>query len=289
MELEKYLAFVRLTQFVIEAIERLVVYGREVKQKREEQKSLQQRLFGLLMREDMYVNMPAEHPIYKLAPGKTYPDDEETLKGIFRSIYNYFRAQREFRYYKELGVLDIRENICSIGGPVSNGLIRAGMGYVNRAGGLMYTDKPETDLSLVFNLANPEHIEKAICIEKGGLLFTQPNWSIINKKTGELYKPDTRIDGYLETDYLLITVKPSNLTKEAEARGKVQGIFGACHGVGCKAFPKVLDDLEMLKKIDEGSKGSKYFQTVVKVTKIKHKKRESVPQEIEHIVTLPLR
>ena len=268
---------------------RLEAYAKDIIERHEEKKNLQQRLFGFLMRENMYVNMPAEHPTYKVRLGMTYPDDEETLKGVYRSIYNYFPAQREFRYHKELGLLDTRENICSIGGPVSNGIIRVGMGYAGKQGQLIRTDKPRTDLPLVFDLANPDDKEKATCIEKGGWRFTQPNWSIINKETSEPYKPDTRSDTYLETDYLLITVKPSNLTKEAERREKVHGIFGACHGVGCKAFPKVLDDLEILRKIDEGKGNSKYFQSLIKVPKIKHTKKESVPGNPEHVITLPLK
>lgn len=289
MEQEKYLAFLILKELVIYTIERLEACAKDIIEGHQEKKNLQQRLFGFLMREDMYVNMPAEHPIYKVRPGMTYPDDEETLKGVFRSIYNYFRARREFKYYKELGLLDTRENICSIGGPVSNGIIRVGMGYAGKQGQLIYTAEPGTDLPLVFDLANPDDKEKATCIGKGGLIFAQPNWSIINKEAGELYKPDTRIDTYLETDYLLITVKPSNLTKEAESREKVHGVFGACHGTGCKAFPKVLDDLEILRKIDEGRRNSKYFQSLIKVPKIKHTKKESVPAKPEHVITLPLK
>ncbi len=247
-----------------------------------EKKELQNELFGFL-KQDAYCDIGVVHP-YLAERKLPHPDNKKALGKISHSIYNYFRAEREIKYTETVGHVDEKENVCSIGSPVSTGLSRKGMGYPLEGDNL--GKEPNTNLHFIFNLDTKDLGEVTRMLD--GKKWTVKNWSIIDRNSGKEFEPHLNSDGSLKTDYLLITVMPTSLSEEGKRGNKVHGIIGGCHGTGTKAIGNVLDNVELLRDIKKEKKECDYYQSLIKISKVKHTKTDCIPVKIDHVKTIPL-
>ena len=110
----------------------------------------------------------------------------------------------------------------------------------------------------------------------GGATTSRPNWPIIdsrNYRERSIY-PETHNDGFLRTDYLLVTKIPNFLTPGSLA-GKTIISFGGTHGVATRATSLLLNSPGLMKRlVDDYHDGrSPHFQALFKATSIIHEPR----------------
>lgn len=131
---------------------------------------------------------------------------------------------------------------------------------------------------------------KVKVLAKEGKYWEEPNWCIIDRKSKKspFGMPEVDVKSkLLKTDFLILTVMPNNLSEKAERAGKKHLVAAGTHGIANRALGGVLKDPKVIKEINTQRRGSEFFQTVIKVTKIKHKKSESLPVEWAHLITVP--
>jgi len=278
-----YEAFIRVDNIagVIVFADWLKAHIRPLINERKEKKQLQNELFTFLEK-NVYCDMGFVHP-YLVERKLPHPDNEKALGEISHSIYNYFRGNREIIYAKNVGYVDLKENVCSLGSPVSSRLSRKGMGYPLEGN---LGKEPSTKLPFIFNL-NEKDLGEVTRMMKGKK-WTVKNWAIINRDSGEEFEPRFNPDGYLKTDYLLITIIPNFLTEQGMRNNKVLGMIGGCHGPGTKAIGKVLEDVKLLEKMKKEKGDYDYYQSLFKISKLKHTKTDCIPVKVDHVKTIPL-
>ena len=200
------------------------------------------------------------------------------IKVLYRSS-----ARKKWKYIQSCmkwGYVDLERNVCSIGGPVGNQLVRKAMGYVLTD----LTRAPILNLPMYFNL-DKDNLSQVTRYGKGKPVEI-PNWSIIDRDSGQEYTPEVDEEHLLRTDYLLITFMPNNLSKNT---GRIHAIFSACHAPGLAAVRNVLESTDILEAILEGRKKVIHFQSLIKITRVRYTRRRlCMPVSVKHVKTIPL-
>lgn len=202
--------------------------------------------------------------------GEIHPDDLETLLGfdqLCRSLIPDPRVvQQPFFEGDFSGTL-----ICA-GSPLSNLTSRIAMGYelksVNPADGLIR--RKDAVLQLAFQ---PIH-DAEYCLTHFGTIGRQlgnsthkvPNWSIIDVRNDEVFIPNAE-HGKLQSDYLLISVLPNILDRDAYEQDDSIIVFGGTHGIGTKAAPLFLRDTRLLSRL-ANQIGTRFWQALIRVDAI---------------------
>jgi hypothetical protein len=164
--------------------------------------------------------------------------------------------------------------ICT-GSPTSNTLVKLIMEYRDKASnpeeGLVRVDEPILQLGYEYVLDSQyllAETEPVIRILDKGEQHLLLNWAIRDTRTNVLLAPELNEDKRAITDFLLISVLPNILDREAYDSGKKVVIFGGTHGQGTEAVGLLLQDATILGRILQSVGDTPYWQAVVIVDRI---------------------
>lgn len=213
------------------------------------------------------------HPLY--GPGRgLHPDNLAALLAAGGGQYRRARQQGTAETPTEVwGGLD--QNLVLIGSPTSEGLSRIAFGYSARDSNpdelFRSTDAP-VDLPYVMTLDRGDiamngTARRYVC---GRGAVSRPNWRINGPR--ESFVPQTDRDGWLETDYLLVTRMPNFLSPAGLARGHHIVSIAGTHGTGTRAIERLVNSRELLRRLAGSGVGIERtpFQAVFRVSGIKH-------------------
>lgn len=170
---------------------------------------------------------------------------------------------------------DIEGDLVLVGSPGPESLSRLVFGYrrdVSAPEGLIYVGDT---LDLPYRWQ--EDISKigSDCLryQPNGRVTLRPNWSIVHTRGARertLY-PRLRNDGFLETDYLLVSRLPNFLTNRALSEGRTIVSVGGTHGIGTRAVSFVTQSEDFLTRISRyGTSRSLWFQALFEARSIVH-------------------
>lgn len=245
------------------------------REENEEKRDLLINLFGFIRESQVIID-------------KRYPwkcesidyNDRQALEGLNKLFNKSFRCNRKIEYINgNIGNVDINNNLCLIGSPIPNRLVRCAMGYDISTGAIISHDLPYLfNLSFDPRCENKNFKEIQRIEDKSG---KEPNWAIMDSNTyKDLYIPELDKKGILHTDYSMITVMKNNLTKQVYGK-KLMIAFG-CHGAGTAALKSIFDNLKILKDIDNKRGSAEDFQVILK-SDIENKKGLRIPKNIKVI------
>jgi hypothetical protein len=246
---------------------------------RAETRKLQESLFPALFY-DISSDVGTAHEKYS---GKIHPDNRVATEEISNSLTAIFNRGREIKKFENYRVPDPERNLILIGSPKSTLLTREAMGYQKESEKL--AQEPETGLRFVFNF---DEKELSTCKRKiAGELHETPNYVIIDRDGKLRFRPP-RTDDYdrLIEDYLLLTVMSNNLAQKHKNKDIINP--SGVHGIGTRAFSLLLKNKAVLEKIDKEREQYRYYQSIIKITKVEQTEGYYLPKEIEHILTVPV-
>jgi hypothetical protein len=212
-------------------------------------------------------------------PGKFHPDNTDALSAA--ADLDIVRAGRDgrLRLLDRSGVVDVEKSMVLIGSPVAEALSRDLFGYQPAEGldnGLRLTQSP-VDLPFRWQL-DPEGIDPgatATRFVRGHGPAARPNWRIVSERDGRLFIPAVDNDGWLRTDYLLVTRLRNFITRAAWQRGSFVVSFGGAHGTGTRAVDLLLRDEQLLRQIAERLGESPVaYQLLLEVGQMTHHPKE---------------
>lgn len=242
----------------------------------QETRKLQEKLFPTLFN-DLSSDVGRAHEKY---PKRIHPDNRVAANEISKSLTTVFNRDRKIKNLVNYAEPDQNRNLILIGSPKSTLLTREAMGYQKESEKL--GEAPKTDLRFVFNF-NKKDLDT--CKRRvAGELHEVPNYVIIDRDGVKKFPPPRTDDSdFLIEDYLLLNVMPNNLSKK---RNKDIINPSGIHGIGTQAFSLLLKNRDVLKEIDKGRRGSRYYQSIIRVSKVKQTEKYYYPKIIEHISTV---
>lgn len=163
------------------------------------------------------------------------------------------------------------------GSPVSNAMSRYLLQYEyvdnsDRNLGLLRTKNAVFETEFEFLLARNALDEMGIS-EPIGKSGNTGNWSVVNKRSGEVYAAENR-DGRLMSDFLLVTCLPNIFDRESYENGESVFLLAGAHGVGTRATDVLLRDSSLLSKLKEKVGRSMYWQALFKIDGVDHYHRD---------------
>lgn len=170
------------------------------------------------------------------------------------------------------GPILIDTDIVAIGSPINDDISRLSLEYNGKSRyELNRSLEPLLDLPITYAI-NKHDVRHDIVQAKrfvAGEEREMPNWTI---HLDNDFLPSPKLNGnrWLKTDYLLISRIPNLLCGVAFYSGAEILIVGGTHGVGTEAIALVLNDYEVLNKIDSALSDSRYFQVIIPVDEIDH-------------------
>ena len=221
------------------------------------------RLFGTST--PIYIVGSDAHPFYPLLPGEAiYPSDLNAAEKLSNDFFGdmVFQSEDDYVPFKKQGSL-----IC-LGSSVATEVNRSYLG-----------DPKDPKMNLVFPKYETQLHYNYVAPDKGVVVYNrqlgrskpwkEPNWGI--KIEDDVIFPRIQ-DGWLKTDYLLVTRIPTQI----RGAGDVM-IFGGCHGAGTQATELLLRKLDLadLKKITTKIGDSSHYQALLLVNDISHKGHSS--------------
>lgn len=162
-------------------------------------------------------------------------------------------------------------NYICIGSPTTNLLARYILQYKQDQShsSLLRTQEPVLDLEYEYvfdkNFMKKHGINGHYMDCHGKLI---PNWSLRNNKTNDIIIPRIDDNKKLLTDYLLITVIPNLLTKQALESGKKIIIFAGTHAVGTNSLDLVFKNKKILNSISKQVADVSYWQALIEVDRV---------------------
>ena len=216
------------------------------------------------------------HPT--LERGMVHPDDASAFRALAGPILSASILNGGLELEETIRS-SLNSNFVLIAAPSSETLSRLIFGYRQRRNGddLIFEGSP---LDLPFrwqeDFSGVRGHERCHRYNPGGATTSRPNWPIIdsrNYRERSIY-PETHNDGFLRTDYLLVTKIPNFLTPGSLA-GKTIISFGGTHGVATRATSLLLNSPGLMKRlVDDYHDGrSPHFQALFKATSIIHEPR----------------
>jgi len=234
------------------------------------------RLLGLHQKESVVYRSDNVHSMYA-GTLRIHPDNRRAL--LAATGDDYLAAETA-------GLLDVQDTVSAdlgqhlvlVGSPTSEGISRLLFGYTTErdsGDGLVLQSAP-VDLPYRFVLSHEQVPERAVArryIEGSGQV-DRPNWRI--ETDGQTHIPEVDNDGWLRTDYLLVTRLRNFLTAEGFAQGHSVTSIAGTHGVGTHALGLLLRDNAALRSIAETTRGhpSPSFQALLRVIEIDHDERK---------------
>jgi len=162
-------------------------------------------------------------------------------------------------------------DILTIGCPISDLVSREALEYSGSQYHLKRNKNPKLILPIEYVLDKDDVGSEHFMCKRfvTGMEKQMPNWTI-SIDGNQFPPPRTDRDGWLQSDYLLITRMPNVLSPVAFYSGKEILIIGGTHGIGTEAINLILNNEEYLEEIYRQTKSYKYYQILVEVDKVKH-------------------
>jgi hypothetical protein len=229
--------------------------------------------------------------------GACHPDNLEALGAVLKE--EVIHAIRDGTLRQSEGLeMDVGESIVLIGGPVWDRITRSVFGYKKNLiepganGGSRY-DCDGLGLHLPFRFdLDPNKITgvaaRFIRSADGVTVEREPNWGIVGHDKS-LYYPTLRHDGFLATDYLLLTKIPNFLSDPTQGTERFLVNYAGTHGVGVRAVNLALSQQPLIRRIvedlkidvDRAATWPSAYQVVLRVGDIKHNaRRVSKPTDV---------
>ena len=231
------------------------------------------------------------HPLYGPGLG-LHPDNQAAL--IAAGGAQYLRAMRS----GHAEIVDsvwgsLHENLVLIGSPTSEGVSRLVFGYEARDGRsdelIRRTDAP-LDLPFTMTLDRGDmaigSTARRIVAGRGDV--ARPNWRITGPHG--TYVPEVDSDGWLQTDYLIVTRMPNFLTPAGLEQGRHIVSLAGAHGTGTRAVDRLVSDRSLLRKLGDSSvgRGRTPFQALFRVSGMQHHPRRGSRATRIEIVDEPI-
>lgn len=188
------------------------------------------------------------HPLFER--GLPHPDNLAGLTAVSGSEYDAASAAGDLVTVDELSV-GLSDGLVSVGSPEEEGISRLALGYRIRPdhGGMEFTGSP---IDLPFRWHEDRSTVEATCRKfvAGRGEVVRPNWPIIDQRgqTRTLY-PRVRNDGFLDSDFLLITKVPNFLTRTGYESGRSLVFIAGAHGTGTRAMGLLLHNRPVLAEV----------------------------------------
>ncbi|ARP68902.1 hypothetical protein LK07_02935 [Streptomyces pluripotens] len=230
------------------------------------------RLLGFQQRDGSVYRNDNVHPLYNGA-ASIHPDNRRAL--LAAAGDDYLEAVRQ-------GSLEILprvearldDSLVLVGSPTSEGISRLIFGYTEAMDveDSLILDTPPLDLPFRLILDRSQIPERALArrfVEDRGAT-ARPNWRI--ESESRAFIPELGEDGWLRTDYLLVTRLRNFLTADGFAQGHSLVSVAGTHGVGTRALSLLLRDRALLKEIAAvtGRHENPSFQALFRISDIKH-------------------
>lgn len=213
------------------------------------------------------------HALY--GPGQgLHPDNLAALLATGGSQFWRARKRGMAEIAPEVwGTLD--QNLVLIGSPTSEGVSRIVFGFAARDNNSdeLYrrTDAP-LDLPYSMTLDRGDlaigGTARRFVADRGAV--ARPNWRI----TGQIdsFVPETDREGWLQTDYLLVTRMPNFLSPSGLDQGHHIVSLAGTHGTATRAVECLVDDRNLLRALGSSKVGVGMtpFQAVFRVSGIRH-------------------
>lgn len=211
-------------------------------------------------------------------PGQSHPKyegfhpDDEYVADVFDDLVKDAVENRVV-----YDVEDLPQNLRGValvsGSPVSNALSRYLLQYdyldeAEPLEGLLRTEDPVFETKYEFLLAKTALHELGIS-EPVGRTGTSGNWSVVDKKSGEVFAAETK-DGRINSDFLMVTCLPNIFHKESYKNDECIYLLAGGHGVGTKAVDLLLRDSSLMSRLKERVGRSKYWQCLFQVEGVDH-------------------
>lgn len=170
------------------------------------------------------------------------------------------------------GPVQIDSDILVVGSPVSDPVAKLNLEYEGTSkADLKRITAPMIDLPITYTIRLNESIKSNLTIKRylAGEEVNSGNSSI--EVDGRIIEPpQTNFDGWLKTDYLLITRMPNILSKKAFVNGSEVMIVGGVHGVGTESVKLLLESENLLNSISRQIGNAHYYQILLPITDINH-------------------
>ncbi|MBP2339004.1 hypothetical protein JOF41_005182 [Saccharothrix coeruleofusca] len=191
------------------------------------------------------------HPAYTTEDAVTHPDHLAAAAAV---LHDRVRAVRSRKPAEECASLEVAtgDSVLLVGGPAWEGVTRAVFGYEQAGRGLACK-------GLGVELPYRWHVDaeaihakavRFVKTPKGFRTEEEPNWGIVGPR-GRRYFPTVGHDGFLVTDYLLLTKLPNFLGEESYGSEQVIVNFGGAHGIGQRAAELLLSRRDVVRKVAE--------------------------------------
>src|SRR5581483_1502717 len=198
-----------------------------------------------------------------------------------RAMCEYLRSRNpgvRLQFARAMSDYDRRLGDISFGAPVSNQLAAARLGYSGYGERLLFDTSHEFGFYYVQDVGE---VKQRCQRYSSGEAVSTPNSFIVDPTTGKKYAPEVDKQGFLSSDYLLV----SRFFRD----GKPVSVIGGTHGPGTRAFGCLLHDK---RECDNAVRGigdhRDSFQSLFRVTGMAHDhiaKQSSGRLTIEHLET----
>jgi hypothetical protein len=220
------------------------------------------------------------------ADGTCHPDNLEGLIAVLKE--EVIRAIRKDTLHQSANLeMDAGESMLLIGGPVWDGITRSIFGYQKKLATLSAPSESEYDcnglamhLPFRFDLDVNRITGRASRFVKtvnGITVEQEPNWGLIGRDRSRYY-PTLRHDGFLATDYLLLTKIPNLLSDQTQGTERFVVNYAGTHGVAQRGVDLALSQQPLIRRIvedlkidvDRAATWPSAFQVIFRVGDIKH-------------------
>lgn len=229
--------------------------------------------------------------------GVCHPDNLESLAAVLGEEID--RAIQHGSLHQSANLdMDIEESLLLVGGPVWDRLTRSIFGYRRDSEDGNTNKEPQyscnglaLELPFRFDLEASKISGRAsrfIRSADGIAVETEPNWGIVGRD-GSRYYPTLRHDGFLTTDYLLLTKIPNLFGDPTQGTERFFVNYAGAHGVAQRAAGIALSDQSLIRRVVEELKidvdrvatWPNAFQVMLRVGDIKHDRRRiSKPADV---------
>lgn len=170
------------------------------------------------------------------------------------------------------GPVQIDGDIIAMGSPVSDPVARLNMEYEGES---RYTQRrnsdPLIDLPITYEIGFSLRTGEGAPVKRyvAGKQHDKPNTTL--RIEGE-FLPPPKLDrnGWLQSDYLLITRMPNILNRKAFFSSSEVLIIGGTHGVGTEAIDLLVNDVNLLKDVVHQRGDAHYFQALIPILDVEH-------------------
>jgi hypothetical protein len=212
-----------------------------------------------------------DHPLQQ--HGTPHVDDLSAFADIASPSIAHAFPRGWIDYVEDIEA-DLNEGLVLIGSPEAEALTRLLFGYRKLPERLGVEYRGDV-IDLPYRWQEDTRYISAQCqrFVRGKGLVSRPNWPIIDNSGAEpksLY-PAVTNDGFLNSDFLLITRVPNFLTSQAQQSGRFIVSIAGVHGVGTRAVGLVLRNPKVLAEIAaQIGQNAEAFQVLLEARSIFH-------------------